>query len=328
MVNVPSWFIAIPLLTGIIPLSFLVMFMLKQNKDMMLPQYLFMLPIVMFLVPMLFLIMYLVGAYFPVILLPLFTGIVPVLFLIKHIMDIKTFAPEAETFKKARLLRNKGKFGDVIMVCEGNDIAKFGCLETDPKSGKIVYRTKSYGIKINPSEYPNIPCMKTVDGVRIVVLSPLQITPVNGEAATAVTELMSYVRENYPKFNHLSDLSLATILTTQGTDLEEDAHLYLNESDSDLTELDIIEAVKEIQNDTTRELEVYPAHRFILFRKFMECVNCAYVGSFLKDFELTVRALTLEQMDRSKEARILLYAAFIAVVMIAGSLAVMILRKV
>jgi hypothetical protein len=325
---VPSWFIILPFIIGIIPLTLLVWLLFTKNKDIMIPQFLFVLPLTMFSIPMMFLILYLIGSVtIPFLIIPLLTGIVPVFFLMIQIQQTRQYAPEGEVFKKARLLRHKGKFGDVIMVCEGNDIAKFGCLETDPKTGKIVYHTKNYGIKINPSEYPNIPCMKTVDGVRLVIVSPLQITPANAESALVVQELLTRVREKHSEFDYLSDLQLATLLVTQGQDLEEDAHLYLNESEPDISEDSIIGKIRKIQSEENCELEVYPAHRFILFRKFQEVVNCPYVGPFLKDFELTVKSLTLEGADKSKEAKILLYACFLCAIMIFGVISFVIIKR-
>jgi hypothetical protein len=330
MPDVPSWFIIVPFLTGIIPLSLLIVFLVKQNKDIMIPQFMFALPLLMFIIPMAFLDMYLfdIGISIPFLILPIITGIAPCLVLVMNIAHTRQYAPEGEPFKRARLLRQKGKFADVIMVWEGTNTVRFGCFEKDPSTGQIVYETKKYGLKIDPSKYPDIPQAKTNDGVPIVCLSPLQITTANGESAMVVQEMMEYVRSNYKQFNHLSDLALGTLLTTMGTDLEEDAHLYINTSDPKLTEDEIIRIVKEIQDHTNKEFEIYPANRFLFFPKFFAVVNCAYNSSFLKDHELTVRSMTLETIEKKSIAEKLLpYAVFIGTVLITGAIAVMIIAK-
>lgn len=327
-VAIPSWFIVVPFATGIIPLVLLIVVLLRKNKDASIPLYIFTLPIIMFIIPMMFLILYMAGyVSIPFLIVPIFTGLVPMMFLFQQMQHVKQYMPEGKVFEKARLLRAKGKFASVIMVCEGNDIAKFGCIETDPQSGKIIFHTENYGIKPNPAEYPNIPSMKTADGVGITIVSPLQITPTNAESELAIDLLLEKVRGGHKEFNHLNNLQLTTLLVKQGSDLVEDAHLFMNRNDKELTEEKIVDTVTKIQDEANIEITIYPNHHFMLFRKFQEVVNCAYTGSFIKDFENLIRAFTLEEMDKSKQEKILLYACFICAILVVGVISAILIKK-
>lgn len=328
MPTVPSWFIIVPIITGIVPLALLISMLLRKNEDISIPQYLFMLPIVMFVIPTMFLIIYMMGSInIPFLVAIVFVGIVPTMLLIQHVQHTRLYMPEGKVFEKARLLRQKGKFASVLMVCEGNDVARFGCMELDPKTGKSVFRTEGYGIKINPTEYPMIPSMKTADGVPITIVDPLRITPTNAQSAEAVNMLLEKVREEHHEFDHLSDLQLSTLLVKQGHDLEEDAHLFMNRYDEDLTEEKIVKTITEIQNEANIEITIYPNERFFLFRKFQEVVNCAYTGIFMKDFENIVRAMTLNDAGKENQVRILQYAAFICAILVVGVMSAILIKK-
>lgn len=279
---------------------------------------------------MMFLDLYMLGVKttnMPFLIIPIFTGLIPMLLLFMQVQHVRQFMPEGKVFEKARKLRQKGKFASVLMVCEGNDVARFGCMETDPKSGKSTFKTEGYGIKINPTEYPMIPSMKTADGIPITIVDPLRITPTNAKSAEAVNMLLEKVREEHEEFNHLNDLQLSQLLLDQGKDLEEDAHLFMNKYDKTLTEEKIVETVTKIQNEANIEITIYPNERFFLFRKFYEVVNCAYTGSFIKDFENIVRALTLSEVDKSNQVKILQYAAFICAILVVGVVSAILIKK-
>ena len=85
--------------------------------------------------------------------------------------------------------------------------------------------------------------------------------------------------------------------------------------------------VKEIQESMTREIEIYPAHRILHFPTFFNVVNCAFNSPFLKDYELSVRALTLEAADKSSQENILKYGIVIAMILMSGALAAILIHK-
>ena len=257
------------------------------------------------------------------IILPIATFFVPFAFFIKYVMDIHNFVPEAVPFRTARKLRMKGEVGDVIRIVEGNDVVKHGVLKVDVATGKIFYKTKQYGIKINPSEYPSIPSERTPDGVRMFNFAPVQITPVTGSGAVAVDELIKYVRTNHTELNHLSDVALGTLLSKTGKELELDAHLFLDRSKNPtITEPDIVKTVKTIQKtEGAKELVIEPAGRFFVYRKAMEVVNCAYTGAFLQDAILTVKQLTLAKAEKPSYANVLIWVVAIIAVLMGGVVA-------
>ena len=298
---------------------------IKSERDAIEMKYLIGLPIVAFIVPAFFLMVQLAKIFIPwyMIILPIATFFVPFAFFIKYVMDIHNFAPEAVPFRTARKLRMKGEVGDVIRIVEGNDVVKHGVLKVDVATGKIFYKTKQYGIKINPSEYPSIPSERTPDGVRMFNFAPVQITPVTGSGAVAVDELIKYVRTNHTELNHLSDVALGTLLSKTGKELELDAHLFLDRSKNPtITEPDIVKTVKTIQKtEGAKELVIEPAGRFFVYRKAMEVVNCAYTGAFLQDAILTVKQLTLAKAEKPSYANVLIWVVAIIAVLMGGVVA-------
>lgn len=328
---VPTWFVVVPVITFIIPAILYLSSVKKSRKGSevdIIPEALFLFPIIAFIVPMAFFIIFLFDKGVPLLLyiLPVATFFISFMFLLSNIMNVRKLAPEAIPYMNARKLRRKGKIADILRVIEGDNTIRNYVITPD-EQGNMYVKTKKYGIKISPSMYGEIPSERTPDGINVTNVSPMQITPVNGVGAVAVTELLSRIRKDYPELSYLDDKRLLVLISLQGKELQQDAHLYLNQNTAKqntttLSETDIIDIVKEIQKiEGVKEMGIEPGYKFFVYRTAMNAIRCAYTTSFVQDMMLTVKNLTLAEQDKNK-VNLLIYVVIIIALLMGGAVAV------
>lgn len=146
-----------------------------------------------------------------------------VLAFVKYWYDIKKFAPEAKTFKKARM-----KKLSILELSDTSGRIVFG-IGTKRKKSDVHFQGSEYGIQIDPKLQGNAPENRTVDGVPIHHFSTQYPFSMSDKNARALETIVEYARNNFPELNFLMDSDILILANTPRDNLDHDINNYIME---------------------------------------------------------------------------------------------------